>query len=524
MDESRHVLRAAGVVGGATLLSRIFGFIRDAVIAAFFGAGAGADAFFVAFRIPNLLRRLLAEGSLSISFIPVFTETLTHEGKEEAFRLARSAFRVLLLALVGVSALGVVLAPFIARGIAPGFSLFPGKMALTVSLTRILFPYIFFVGLLALFMGILNALGHFAAPALAPVVLNLVIIASVLLVSPEISEPVNALAGGVLLGGALQVALQIPVLFKKGVQLVRKAPLWHPGLKKIGRLMLPTVLGAAVYQVNILVGTLLATLLPQGSVSYLYYADRLVQFPLGLFGIAAATAALPSLSRQAASGDIKGVRKTFSDALMQVAFITLPAMTGLVLLREPIIALLFERGAFGPESTRLTAEALLYYGVGLWAFSGVRMVVSTFYALQDTRTPVWSATLSVISNIGFGILLMGPMGHGGLALAASLASMVNLGLLLWALKARLGSIGIRKMGPSLVRSVAGSAAMGVGVWWVAFEALPARFWEGSGRLWGLLLSLTAGVTLYGGFCLVMQSPELKRFVSLIKKDASAGGH
>ncbi|MBW1956480.1 MAG: murein biosynthesis integral membrane protein MurJ [Deltaproteobacteria bacterium] len=517
MDESRRVFRAAGVVGGATLLSRILGFVRDAVIAWMFGAGPGADAFFVAFRIPNLLRRLLAEGSLSIAFIPVFTDVMTRQGRAEAFKLVRSAFRILVLVLAVVSALGVLFSPFIVKGIAPGFARLPEKMALTTDLTRIVFPYIFFVGILALFMGVLNALGHFAAPALAPAALNLAVIAAVFFLCPVMAEPVQGLAVGVLLGGALQVAMQGPVILKKGVRLFRKAPLWHPDLNRVGRLMLPTVIGAAVYQINILVGTLLASLLPEGSVSFLYYADRLVQFPLGLFAIAAATAALPSLSRQAAVGDFEGVKKTFSDSMTLVFFITLPAMTGLIVLREPIIAALFERGAFGPESTRLTAVALLYYGMGLWAFSAVRVVVSAFYALQDTKTPVWTAVVSVLANMGFGILLMGPMGHGGLALATSLASMVNLGLLLRALRGRLGALGARKMAASLLRSAAGSAAMGAGVWFIYFAGIPERFRKGPELPACLALTLASGIALYGLFSLITRSPELKLFAAFSKK-------
>jgi putative peptidoglycan lipid II flippase len=252
-------------------------------------------------------------------------------------------------------------------------------------------------------------------------------------------------------------------------------------------------------------------------VSYLYYADRLVQFPLGIFAIATATAALPSLSRQAAAADLDGVKKTFAEALTLVFFITLPAMTGLIVLREPIIAVLFERGAFTPQSTRLTAMALLYYGTGLWAFSAVRVVVSTFYALQDTKTPVWTAAVSVLANIGFGVLLMKPMAHGGLALATSLASMMNLGLLLWALRRRLGSVGARQMVPSVLRSAAGSVVMGAGVWLIAFKAIPEGFWQGPGLPGCLGVSLVLGIALYGCFLLAVKSPELRLFAAFTQK-------
>ncbi len=427
VSENDRVTKATGVVGSATLLSRIFGFIRDVVIAGFFGAGLSSDAFFVAFRIPNLLRRLFAEGSLSVAFIPVFTEYLTHRGKEDAFEMARSAVRLLSVLLVAVAVTGIVFSPLIIRIIAPGFADSPEKFALTIFLTRVMFPYIFFIGMVALSMGILNVLGHFAAPALAPVFLNISIICSVFLISPHMTDPVTGLAVGVVIGGVFQLALQVPFLIKQGFFFWQKAKIFHPGLKKIGRLMLPTIFGAAVYQINILVGTLLASLLAEGSVSYLYYADRLVQFPLGIFAIATATAVLPSLSRQATKKDLQGVRETFSYAMKLIFFITIPSMVGLIVLREPIVALLFKRGAFDATTTHLTAYALLYYSIGLWAFSAVRIVVSTFYALQDTRTPVITGAVSVCANIVLGIILMGPMGHGGLALSTSLASMLNLG-------------------------------------------------------------------------------------------------
>ncbi|HHC24287.1 MAG TPA: murein biosynthesis integral membrane protein MurJ, partial [Desulfobacterales bacterium] len=330
MSENARVTKAAGVVGAATFLSRIFGFVRDVVIAWFFGAGLSSDAFFVAFRIPNLLRRLFAEGSLSIAFIPVFTEYLTHHGKEEAFHLARSAMRLLSIILVITAVLGVLLAPLIILMIAPGFTDSPEKYSLTVLLTRIMFPYIFFICLVALCMGILNVLGHFAAPALAPVCLNIAIIFSAFFISPYMADPVTGLAIGVLIGGALQLTLQLPFLIRKGFYFWEKAVIFHPGVKKIGILMLPAIFGASVYQLNILVGTLLASLLPEGSVSYLYYADRLVQFPLGIFAIATATAVLPSLSRQAAAKDFDALGNTFAHAMKLVFFITVPSMAGLI--------------------------------------------------------------------------------------------------------------------------------------------------------------------------------------------------
>jgi putative peptidoglycan lipid II flippase len=341
-------------------------------------------------------------------------------------------------------------------------------------------------------------------------------VSSVLLISPHLEKPVLGLATGVMIGGSLQLTLQIPFMIRKGFRLFVRSPLYHAAIKRIALLMTPAVFGAAVYQVNIVVGTLLATLLPEGSVSYLYYADRMVQFPLGVFAIALATAVLPSLSKQAAMNDMEGVRSSFSYALRLVFFITIPAMTGLIILREPIVSLLFERGEFNAATTRLTAQAVLYYALGLWAFSGVRIVVSAFYSLQDTKTPVKTAVVSLVANILLSLLLMGPMLHGGLALATSLASAANLTLLILALRRRLGRIGARGILQSVFRSAVCAAAMGaviglVGVW--AGPKCGQSFW---GLLVWVIGSVGAGTVLYGSFGYLLKCPELYAVVEMLR--------
>ena len=517
MTENTKVTRAAGVVGTATFLSRILGFVRDVVIAGFFGAGLASDAFFVAFRIPNLLRWLFAEGSLTVAFIPVFSEYLTRHGRGEAFSLARSAMRILSIILAVTAVAGILAAPLIVHIIAPGFTNSPEKYQLCVDLSRFMFPYIFFIGLVALCMGILNVLGHFAAPALAPVFLNLAMITSVLLLSPHLERPVFGLAVGVLLGGLLQLLLQIPFLLKNGVRFWQKTKIYHPGLKRIGLLMLPAVFGAAVYQINMVIGTLLASLLPEGSVSYLYYADRLVQFPLGIFAIATATAVLPSLSKQVAEKDFDGLRETFCHAMNFVLFITIPAMAGLVVLREPIVRLLFERGAFDAATVRLTAVALLYYCAGLWAFAAVRIVVSMFYALQDTKTPVKMAVVSIGVNVVMGIVLMGPLKHGGLALATSLASVVNLLLLVWALRRKIGMLGWRSIMVSAGRSVATSLLMGGAVWGISIWIIPRDPQATFRLLLGVTGAVAAGVAVYAVVSYIFGSPEFYRLVNALRR-------
>ncbi|MEE4261300.1 MAG: murein biosynthesis integral membrane protein MurJ [Desulfobacteraceae bacterium] len=515
MSENARVVKAAGVVGAATLLSRILGFVRDAVIAWFFGAGFSSDAFIAAFRIPNLLRRLFAEGSLSSAFIPVFTQYMVRRGRSEAFHLARSAFRLLSVFLILVTIGGILLSPWIVKLMAPGF--LADKYALTVTLTRLMLPYIFFIGLVALCTGILNALGHFAAPALAPVLLNISIIGSVLIISPSLSVPAVGLAVGVFIGGVLQLALQLPVLWRKGFRLWEKAKLLHPGLRQVATLIPPVIFGGAVYQINIVIGTILGSLLAQGSVTYLYFADRLVQFPLGVFAIAAATAVLPSLSRQAASADFEALKDTFVYALKLVFFISIPSMVGLIVLREPIVALLFQRGEFDAQATRLTAQPLLYYSLGLWAFSAVRIVAATFFAMQDTRTPVKMAGLAILANIILGVTLMQPLEHSGLALATSLASILNLGLLLHALRNKLGALGWRSIARSFCRTLVSSIVMGVAVWAVGLKIVPAQNPTLTSLLGGVVGCMAVGICTYGGVSYVLKSQELHVVLTEVRK-------
>jgi putative peptidoglycan lipid II flippase len=511
MSEKSHLIKAAGVVGSATLASRILGFVRDAVIAWFFGAGFSSDAFIAAFRIPNLLRRLFAEGSLSSAFVPVFAEYVVHHTQDEAFSMARSAFRLLSIMLFLVTIAGILLSPWIVRIIAPGFD--AEKISLTVTLTRWMFPYVFCIGLVALCMGILNVLGHFAAPAIAPFILNLSIIGSVLFIAPTRTTPVTALAYGVLIGGILQLALQLPILIRKGFRFWDTAKLIHPALKKVGILILPIILGGAVYQINIVVGTLLGSLLNEGSVTHLYFADRLVQFPLGIFAIAASTAILPTLSRQAAARQFDELKHTFAHALRLVFFISIPAMVGLIVLREPIVALLFQRGEFDGTATQLTIQAVLYYSLGLWAFSAVRIVAATFFALQDARTPVRIAMISILANIFLGVILMKPLAHGGLALATSLASMLNLVLLMHALRAKLGALGWINIIQSAGKAFFSSLVMGIVVRASAGILIPQESRTFSGLLIGVVASIGIGVCIYGIISFVLKSPELSRVLT-----------
>ncbi|MBI5137175.1 MAG: murein biosynthesis integral membrane protein MurJ [Nitrospirae bacterium] len=493
--ETERVARAAGTIGLFTLLSRILGFIRDMVVARLFGASAVADAFFVAFRIPNLLRELLAEGSMSAAFVPVFTEKLANGSRREAWELASRVFTLLLVVLVAATCLGILVAPLIVSVIAPGFDGDGRQRELTVLLTRIMFPYLLFIGLSALAMGILNALRAFALPALAPLAFNMGIIGCALWVAPAMEQPALGLALGVLLGGLGQFAIQLP-----GLMRARMVPrlAWAPGdpdVRRIGRLMLPMLFGLSVTQVNLLVNTLLASFLDEGSVSYLYYGMRLIHFPLGVFGVALATAILPTLSTMAARGDRPAMARGVADALGLVLFVTVPAMAGLIALRGPIVGVLFERGAFDAAATVGTASAVLAYATGLWAFAGVRIVASTFYALKDTATPVRVAALAMAVNILLNLVLMGPLAHTGLALATALAAMLNVGLLLFALGRRLPELDLGAVVPGALRTAAAALAMGAGCAWVAGRPL----WDGGGtavRAGWLVVSVVGFGMLY----------------------------
>ncbi len=507
--ENTRVVRAAWVVGLATLLSRVFGFIRDVVIAGFFGAGMATDAFFVAFRIPNLLRRLFAEGSLTIAFVPVFTEYLKKQSRSEALELANAAFTLLSIVLALVSVAGILLSPWIVMIMAPGFADVPDKYALTVFLTRLMFPYIFFISLVALCMGILNSLRHFAAPALAPVVLNICMIAAVFALKDFFAEPILSLTVGVMAGGVLQLVMQFPFLRKVGARLRPSFRFNHPGIRRIGVLMLPAVFGAAVYQASIFIGTILASLLPGGSVSYLYYADRVVQLPLGVFAIAVGTAALPSFSEQAAGADYERLKKTISFSLRLILFVTIPSMVALIVLRVPIISVLFQRGEFDIASTIPTAQALLSYAVGLWAFSCIRVVVSAFYALQDTRTPVKIAVVALIVNVVMGVALMFPLKHNGLALATSIASAVNIVVLAVILERRVGRFLQRDFWVSVSRTTLASAVMAAAVG-IAGRMLA---WNSAGafseRLLFLIVTIAVGFTVFVISSLILGGSEVR---------------
>ncbi len=527
MSEHVKVAKAAGVVGAATLASRVMGYVRDMVMSWAFGTGMAADAFYVAYRIPNLLRELLAEGSMSAAFIPVFTETLTKESKESAQRLANAMFARLLLILVVLTGLGILFAPYVVKVIAGGwaFKAEQDKYLLAVTLTRIMFPYLLFIGLAALAMGMLNSLRSFLAPALSPVLLNIMTITAVMLSLRFLSIPILGVAVGVVLGGFCQFLIQMPGVRKHGMALRPQFEPTHPGVAKIMKLAAPVIFSSSVNQINILIGTIFASFLATGSIAYLFYGMRFIHFPLGIFGIAIATAVLPTMSAQAARHETEDFRETLSLGLRLVFFIMFPAMAGLITLRVPIVNLLLEHGQFDRLSTQGTAVAILYYAVGLWAFAGVRIVAQAFYALQDTKTPVSIAIVALVANILLStiFILWTPLQHGGLALATSLAAIINITLLTVLLRKKIGRIDGMRIFNSLRKIVPAAAATGMIGWMIGRQPV----WALSGNILLKAALLFGGVVscvlFYVVVMWILQSEELQFMWGMVKRKTRSIG-
>jgi putative peptidoglycan lipid II flippase len=504
-SDEHQVVRALGSIGAATLASRILGFVRDMVVALTFGAGGLTDAFVVAYRIPNMLRRLLGEGALSTAVIPVFTDYTLNRSREDFVTMLRAVLAAGLLVLTLATALGIVGAPWILRVIAPGFMTDAGQASLALLLTRVMFPYLLLVGLAALAMGTLNTHGRFFAGAIGPALLNVAMIGTMLLLASRLDPPILALAIGVLAGGVAQFVVQLPSLQRCGLLVTPSLDLRHPALRRVARLLLPAVFGLAALQVTVFVNTLLASLLPRGSISFLYYADRVMEFPLGIFGVALASASLPAMSRAAARGDRHGIGTTLTFALGLSFYVAVPATIGLVLLRAPIIRVLFERGEFSAADTAATAQALAGYAVGLAAFSGTRIAAQAFYAIHEPGVAVKLGMFSVVVNVVAAVALMAPLRHGGLALASSLGGWVHFVALVWVAQLRFGGLDARRLAVSLGRTFVASGVLAM--WCLAclwlWPASPGRLLE-AGWLAGTIL---AGAVVFWAASAVLGAPE-----------------
>jgi len=430
-----NLLRSLATVSGMTLVSRILGFVRDAVIARLFGAGLGTDAFFVAFRIPNLLRRLFAEGAFSQAFVPILAEYKTRNGAGETRLLVDRVATVLTLALVAVSLLGMLAAPWIIYVSAPGFSATPDKFELTVAMLRITFPYLLFISLVSLAGGVLNTWSRFAVPAFTPTLLNLSFIFCALVLAPHFRPPVLVLAWAVLAGGALQLAFQLPYLARIGMLPRPRSGFFDPGVRRVLKLMGPAVFGVSIAQLSLLINTIFASFLASGSVSWLYYADRLMEFPTGMLGVALGTILLPSLSKYYSADALEQYSRLLDWGLRLTLLLALPAAVALALLAVPLISTLFHYGAFSMHDVWMTRQALVAYSVGLTGLILVKVLAPGFYARQNIRTPVKIAVITLVATQLMNLALIGPLKHAGLALAIGLGACLNAALLYYKLRA-----------------------------------------------------------------------------------------
>ncbi len=425
----KRLIKSTLVVSGMTTISRVFGLIRDVVIATIFGPGAGVDAFIVAFRIPNFLRRLFGEGGFSHAFVPILSEYREKRSTDEVRALVDQTSANLGLILCIVTVIGVVAAPVLIYIFAPGFASEPAKQILAVDMLRITFPYILFISLTALAGGILNTYGHFAVPALTPVLLNLSMISCAIWLAPHMPQPVIALAWAVLIAGIAQLFFQFPFLMRLRLFPIPGFNRDKEGVRRILKLMLPTLFAVSITQINLLVDTLIASFLATGSISWLYFSDRLMEFPQGVFGVALATVILPVLSQQHASGARQGYSATMDWALRLVFLISVPAALGLVMLAGPMLTTLFQYNEFGAHDVEMAARSLVAYAVGLPGFIFIKVLASGFFSRQDTVTPVKIGVVAMLANVILNLLLVIPMAHAGLALATSLSAFINAGLL-----------------------------------------------------------------------------------------------
>ncbi len=515
MSEKRQIARRAGIVGFFTFVSRLTGLARDMAIAYAFGTRAAADAFFVAFRIPNLLRRLFAEGALTVSFVPIFSKTLK-TSEAEAKRVASVSFTLLLCLLAGIAVLGIVASPALVKLTAWGFSKDVEKYRLTVFLTRVMFPYILLVSLAAWAMGVLNSLKRFGVPAAASIFMNLGIIAGAIVLTRVMNPPILGLAIGVLIGGFFQLAVHFPVLARVGFFPKLQWDPKHPAVRRIVGLMIPSAYGAAVYQFNVMAMTLFASFLPNGSISYLWYADRVTEFPLGVFAVSIATVILPSLADHGEAEDKKHFRETFLFGLRLIFFVTLPAAAGLMMLAPSVIRLLFEHGSFGPASTQATAAALRFFVMGMPFVAGVRITANAFYSLHDSKTTVKSANMAVIINLVCALILMRPLGHVGLALALSLASIGNFTMHILHLRKKIGSLNLRSLLPSVAKSVLASAVMAAGLW-ALLHRLPWADATKAREGLRLMILIASGAGIYAAMGYLLRMEELKKLKTLLKR-------
>ena len=524
---------ATGIIAGGTFLSRILGLVREQVFAFYFGAGAATDAFQIAFRIPNLLRDLFAEGAMSSALVPTYTRVRKERGEGVAWRLVSNVVCTLALALGLIAALGVIFADPLVALYAPSFKEVPGKHEMAVAMTRILWPFLPMVVLAAVWMGILNARDRYGIPALAPSLFNVVSILAAFTLCPWVAHslgwpPIYGMALGAVAGGLGQWLVQIPALRREGFRFQPLLDWKDPSLRKMVLLMGAGTFGLAATQINILVNSVLAAGAGNGAVSWLNYAFRLMQFPIGVFGVAISTASLTKVARESAAGDLHAVCGSIRDALRMVMVLTVPSAAGLAVLGTPIISVIYERGEFTAADTHATALALAAYALGLTAYSAVKVMVPVLFALGKARAALWSSSLSVLLNVGLGIWWVKALGFAGLALGTSVAALVNAAVLLWLLQSHLKKINFVSLGRCLISTIGAALFMVIFVYiLLGFTGIRplgpiplTGLWAGSNFAQHVLIltvTLGAGVVSYGVAGKVLGLQEVERIQGLLWK-------
>ncbi len=522
------VARNAGIVSLAVMASRVLGLARDQIFAALFGAGLQYDAFLTAFRVPNLLRDLLAEGALSSAFVTTFTQTLQQKGKDEAIRLSNRVATLIVACITAVSIIAWIYTPEIVRLLAPGFYAVPGKAELTIELTRVMMPFLLLIALAAQAMGMLNAFNIYGMPALASAFFNLgSIIGGLLLgylIGPAIGlSPIAGMAYGTVIGGFLQFAVQWPSLRRCGIGYRADWNVNDSGVRQILRLMGPAIIGAAAVQINVFVNTSFASAIvdpatgavANGPVSWLNFAFRFMQFPIGVFGVAIATATLPTLSRSTANPDYGEFRQTLAHSLALVFLLCIPSAVGLAVLAQPIVALVFEHGKFTAFDTVQTANALAAYAVGLAGYGAIKVLSPAFYALNDARTPMLISLGSIAVNYVMNSLLVGPFGHVGLAFSTSAVALVNFLLLALLMRRRLGHLAGRKLAVTAVKIALASAALAV-VAWIANQSAGALPLHGLALEFSrVIIAIVLAAATFYGVCRLLRVDELQEAIDAI---------
>ncbi len=463
--DSHHLLvKSATILSLGTFSSRILGFLRNIVLARYFGTGIRADVFFLALRIPNLFRDLVGEGAANAAVVPVLSQYQVKNDSKDFWRLVNVISLWALIILSAITILGMIFAPVIVRLMAPGFAADPLKVQLAVNLTRLMFPYLILIGLTAQSMAVLYTFRSFVSGAFSPCLFNVSLIIAAFLSQKFLSEPTYGLAVGVLVGGVLQLAVQMPTMFKKGMTW-QTPSLSHSGAKQCGKLLLPRLFGSGVYQLNLVVDTICASLshiVGPGGISAIFYSNQLIQLPLGVFGFAMATAALPTLSTMVVQKEMDKFKRTLVFSLENIFFVMLPVSVVFVLLSEPLVRVLFERGEFDAYSTSITSLSLLFFSFGLFGFSGSKILISGFYALEDTRTPVKVAAGILVLNATLNVVLMRPLAVGGIALASSISAVVGFFVLIYCLEKRIGLFSA-DLWPGVLKIISASLLLGLAV-------------------------------------------------------------